>query len=77
MADDRTDTWSGSPPAPPDHGDCYDLLGLLSMERRLLVTVGVDADAHGPPPADITAGSPLTTSTGVESTERVRVVLTR
>jgi hypothetical protein len=38
----------------------------------VLVTVVVDADAHGPPPADITAGLPCT---GVESADRVRVVL--
>jgi hypothetical protein len=73
MADDQTDTWSGSPPAPPDHGDFYDLLALPSIERRVLLIVMVDADAHGPPPADITAGFPCTR---VESADHVRVVLT-
>jgi hypothetical protein len=34
MADDQTDTWSCSPPAPPDRGDFHDLLALLSIDPR-------------------------------------------
>ena len=37
MNDDQTDAWSGSSPVPPDRGDSYDLLGLLSVAQRALL----------------------------------------
>jgi hypothetical protein len=37
MTHDQTDTWSGSPPVPPNRGDFYDLLALLPPEQRTLL----------------------------------------
>jgi hypothetical protein len=37
MTHDQADTWSGSPPVPPNRGDFYDLLALLPPEQRTLL----------------------------------------